>query len=79
MGYIANQTDLLITGTVLTAATMLAMGARFWARHRMRAKLGLDDWCALAAGLIFWANNVALWWGMFLLVQLLATFKVNPF
>ena len=65
MGYVANQRDLLITSTVLTAATMLAVGARFWARHRLRAKNGPDDWCALAAGLIFFANNITLWWGTF--------------
>ncbi|KAF2865600.1 hypothetical protein BDV95DRAFT_250987 [Massariosphaeria phaeospora] len=64
MGYIANRRDLLITGTTLTAATMLAVSARFWVRHRLRAKKGPDDWCALAAGIIFWVNNVAMWWGM---------------
>jgi hypothetical protein len=70
MGYIANQRDLLITGTVLTAATMLAVGARFWARHNLRAKRGPDDWCALAAGFIFWVNNIAMWWGTFVAIAL---------
>jgi hypothetical protein len=66
MPYIANQRDLLITGTTLTACTMLAVGARFWARYRLRSQYGVDDALALAAGFVFWVNNFAMWWGMLL-------------
>lgn len=76
MGYTANRNDLLVTGTTLTIATMLAVGARFWARHQLRAKVGPDDWCALAAGAIFWGESIAMMWGMYRQVVILriATF-----
>ncbi len=63
MGYVANQKALLITTVVVTVATMLVLGARFWARHKLQLKHGPDDWFILAAGIAFLSNNIFMWWG----------------
>lgn len=63
MGYIADQRSLLITAITLLVAAEVSIALRFWVRYRLNASFQADDWCALAAGIVFLCNNVAMCWG----------------
>ncbi|KAF2177888.1 hypothetical protein K469DRAFT_676570 [Zopfia rhizophila CBS 207.26] len=79
MSFAANQNDLLITVGILMPATMIVIGLRFFARQRLRARKGPDDWLALAAGIVFWANCFAMVWGVYKDYVGLDPLKMDPF
>ncbi|KAF2446030.1 hypothetical protein P171DRAFT_520721 [Karstenula rhodostoma CBS 690.94] len=64
MGYVADQTSLLVTNVTLIVAAELSVALRFWVRRRMRTPLAADDWCALAAGIVFFVQDVVMCWAI---------------
>ncbi|PVI04202.1 hypothetical protein DM02DRAFT_651807 [Periconia macrospinosa] len=64
MAYVADQKSLLITAITMLVAAKVSVGLRYWVRYRQRTSLNADDWCALAAGVVFLANNVTMCWAI---------------